>query len=496
MGEGGQWKDRIAGLLQKRQAATAMGGDEKIAKREADGKTNARTRIELLVGGGSFTEIGQLAGGGVDSFVAGVGMVDGRPVAIGSEDFTVAGGSIGRTESAKRYRIAELALQERIPLVMLLEGAGHRPPLPDDPPSTRSPGDLQAQADASGRVPFAVAVLGPSAGHGALSAPLADFTVMTDEGAIFTAGPPLVKASLGEDISKEDLGGPAVALASGLIHNHASDDEDALGQIRTWLSYLPSSAWQRPPADDGAEGDRSTPELADLVEANPRQPYDMENVITTIMDADSFFEVQAGFGQSILTGFARLGGQPVAVVANQPQHLAGAINVDAADKATQFITVADSFHVPLIFLTDNPGVLAGSASEKAGILKHAGRMFAAQHAATVPKIQLTLRKAYGFGSTAMGMNPFDNQTLNLAYPGVSFGAMPARGADDATGADDNTRAALREAEEASGYRSASALSVDDIIEPAETRSKLLQGLGMASARLQGAVEPKARTGNY
>ena len=214
------------------------------------------------------------------------------------------------------------------------------------------------------------------------------------------------------------------------------------------------------------------------------------------MDADSFFEIQAGFGQSILTGFARLGGHPVAVVANQPQHLAGAINVDAADKATQFITVADSFHVPLIFLTDNPGVLAGSASEKAGILKHAGRMFAAQHAATVPKIQLTLRKAYGFGSTAMGMNPFDNQTLNLAYPGVSFGAMPARGADDATGADDNTRAALREAEEASGYRSASALSVDDIIEPAETRSKLLQGLGMASARLQGAVQPKARTGNY
>ena len=131
MGEGGQWKDRIAGLLQKRQAATAMGGDEKLAKREADGKTNARTRIEVLVDGGSFTEIGQLAGGGVDSFVAGVGMIDGRPVAIGSEDFTVAGGSIGQTESAKRYRIAELALQERIPLVMLLEGAGHRPPLPD-----------------------------------------------------------------------------------------------------------------------------------------------------------------------------------------------------------------------------------------------------------------------------------------------------------------------------------------------------------------------------
>jgi acetyl-CoA carboxylase carboxyltransferase component len=319
---------------------------------------------------------------------------------------------------------------------------------------------------------------------------------MTDTASIFTAGPPLVKASLGEDVTKEDLGGPAVALASGLIHNHASSDEDALAQIRQWLSYLPSSAWQQPPIEEDAEGDRATPELVEMIPTNPRHPYDMAAVIVTVMDTGSFFEIQPGFGPSMITGFARLSGQPVAVVANQPQHLAGTINVEAAEKATHFIKVADSFHVPLIFLTDNPGVLAGSASEKAGILKHAGRMFTAQHAATVPKIQLTLRKAYGFGSTAMGMNPFDNQTLNLAYPGVSFGAMPARGADEATGADEQTRAALQQAEEESGYRSASALSVDDIIEPAETRSKLLQGLTISSARLQGTVGPKARIGNH
>ena len=495
MAESSKWREIIENLKQRKTAASQMGGPDKLARHRDQGKVDARNRIETIVDGGSFTEVGKLAGGDVDAFVAGIGMVDGRPVAIGSEDFTVQGGSIGRLESAKRYRIAELALQERIPLVMLLEGAGHRPPLPDDPPSTRTPGDLQAQADASGKIPFAVAVLGPSAGHGALSAPLADFSVMTDNASIFTAGPPLVKASLGEEITKEELGGPDVALGSGVIHNHAASDIEALTQIRAWLSYLPSSAWEHPPKARTPSGKRTVEELLDITPSTPRHSYDMKEVIAAIMDDESFFEVQPAFGQSIITGFARLGGRSVAIVANQPLHLAGSINVDAADKAAQFIQVADSFHIPLIFLTDNPGVLAGSGSEKAGILRHAGRMFMAQHHATVPKIQLTLRKAYGFGSTAMGMNPFDGQTLNLAYPGVSFGAMPARGADEATGADDETKEALREAELSSGYRSASALSVDDIIDPVDTRNVLLDGLEIASVRLDGAVQPKARTYN-
>ncbi len=472
-----------------------MGGEEKLERHHHQGKINARDRIESLVDKETFTEIGKLVEGGVDAFVAGIGMVDGRPVAIGSEDFTVRGGSIGRAESTKRYRIAELALQERIPLVMLLEGAGHRPPLPNDPPTTRTPGDLQAQAEASGKIPFVAAVLGPSAGHGALSAPLADFSIMTEKASIFTAGPPLVKASLGEDITKEELGGPIVALQSGVIHNLVHGDEEALSQVKRWLSYLPSSAWEHPPKAEPSTGKRRVEELLDIIPDNPRHSYDMKNVIQVIMDEESFFEIQPIFGASLITGFARLGGRSVAIVANQPQHLAGSINVDAADKATQFIQVADAFHMPLIFLTDNPGVLAGSASEKAGILRHAGRMFLAQHHATVPKIQLTLRKAYGFGSTAMGMNPFDGQTLNLAYPGVSFGAMPARGADEATGADQQARADLREAELASGYRSAASLSIDDVIDPIETRNVLLSGLSIASARLSNPVEPKKRTFN-
>ena len=177
MAETRKWREKIANLKDRKADAQTMGGSEKVTKHHATGKMDARQRIASLLQGGSFTEVGQLAGGEVDAFIAGIGSLNGRPVAVGCEDFTVKGGSIGRAESAKRYRIAELALQERIPLIMLLEGAGHRPPLPDDPPSFRTPGDLQAQADASGRIPLATAVLGPSAGHGALSAPLADFTV-------------------------------------------------------------------------------------------------------------------------------------------------------------------------------------------------------------------------------------------------------------------------------------------------------------------------------
>ncbi len=492
------WSPALDHLAERRAAARAMGGDEKLARHRAAGKLDARARIDELVDADSFTEIGALIGGGLpaDAFVAGVGAIDGRPVAVGAEDFTVAGGSIGPGASSKRYRIAELALQERMPLVMLLEGAGHRPPMPDDPPGRRTPGDLQQQAANSGRVPMATGIFGPSAGHGALSAPLADFTVMTAAASIFTAGPPLVKASLGEDISKEELGGPDVALTSGVIQNLAEDDVGALAQIRRWLSYLPGSAWSRPRQTSPTDGRRATPELLDIVPRNPRQAYDMTAVIGAVTDAGTWFEVQPRFGPSMLTGFARLAGQPVAIVANQPAHLAGTIDVDAAEKAAGFLQVADAFHLPIVLLTDNPGVLAGSASERAGILRHAGRMFAVQHAVTVPKIQLTLRKAYGFGSTAMGMNPFDNQTLNLAYPGVTFGAMPARGADDATGADEATAASLREAELASGYRSAGGLSIDDIIEPAQTRNALLAGLAMAAARLTGPVEPKARVGIF
>lgn len=491
----GDWGPLLDDLAARRAAARSMGGEQRLAQRRADGRLNARERIAALCDDGSFTELGALVGElPADAFVAGVGEIDQRPVAVGAEDFTVAGGSIGVGAAAKRHRLVELALQERMPLVMLLEGAGHRPPLPTDPPSVRRPNDLQALADASGRIPLVAAILGSSAGHGALTAPLSDFTVMTGDAAIFTAGPPLVKASTGQDVDRLTLGGPDVALASGVVHNLAADEHDALAQVRRWLSYLPSSAWERPRQAHCDDGERPTPELYRVVPRNPRTAYDMTAVIEVVVDRDTWFEVQPRFGRSLVTGLARLGGHPVAVVANQPLHLAGAIDAAAAEKAAHFLQVADAFHLPVVLLTDNPGVLAGTAAERSGILRHAGRMFAVQHRMRVPKLQVTLRKAYGFGSTAMGMNPFDGQTLNLAFPGVTFGAMPSRGADDATKAGEEQRAALLAAELASGYRSAAGMSVDDVIDPAELRNRLLVGLRMATARLHGPAEPVSHCG--
>lgn len=488
------WETLRADLARRVSAAEAMGGADRLAARSAEGRLSARARIGHLVDDiDTFTEIGRLAGDGDSTgFVAGVGRIDDRHVAVGAEDFTVAGGSIGPGEAAKRQRVAELAVQERIPLVLLLEGAGHRPADPAAPAAPRAPGDLMALADASGRVPVAAAVLGVSAGHGALGAPLADYAVMTPDAAIFAAGPPLVKASLGEDVTKESLGGPAVAIASGLIHDLADSETIALDRIRTWLGYLPSSAWEPPPRLPPAGCAEPRRSVVDIVPANPRLPYDMVELIEAVVDPASWYEVQAGFGRSMVTGFARLGGFTVAVVANQPLHLAGAIDAAAADKAAHFVGVADCFHVPLLFLTDNPGVLAGTAAERAGILRHAGRLFAVQHGATVPKVQLTVRKAYGFGSTVMGMNPFDHQTMNLAWPGVTFGAMPARGGDDAVGADDDRRAGMIRAEIESGYRSARNLSVDDVIDPETTRDALTRAFELCAARAR-PTGPKRAT---
>lgn len=485
------WEQERADLDARRGVARAMGGAERLEKQRAGGRLDARARIDLLCDPATFTEIGTLAGDvPADAFVAGFGRVGGRPVMVGAEDFTVAAGSIGPASNAKRHRLAELALSDRIPLVMLLEGAGHRP----TDAGYRGPTDTLMQVRCSGRVPVVAGVFGPSAGHGALVAPLADFTVMTPTGAIFTAGPPVVAASLGETVTKEDLGGPEVALASGLIHNPASSDEDALAQIRAYLSYMPSSAWSWPPSAPGAgTGPRPTPALEKLVPRDGRRGYDVRPVISELLDDGDWLEVQPRFGTSIVCGLGRLGGDPVAIVANQPLVLAGAVDAAAADKAAHFITVADSFHIPLLFVTDNPGMLPGSASERQGVLRSGGRMFAAEALAEVPKINLTLRKAYGFGSMVMAMISFDGQAGIFAFPGTTLGAMGAEAMSRAVGAGEDQAAALRQAELEASYRSAQRLGFDEMIEPAEARDVLLATLGRALMRRQAPPVPVTRT---
>ncbi|WP_406288795.1 acyl-CoA carboxylase subunit beta [Embleya sp. NBC_00896] len=499
------WQPFLDDLHQRRSTSQAMGGPKKLAHHQSGpkGRLHARNRVAALLDPGSFTELGTLAGGPdtpADAFVAGSGLIDARPVFVGAEDFTVQGGSIGPGAAAKRSRLARLARQERAPLVTMLEGAGHRATNALSA-HTASPNDLQALADLAGLVPTVAIVHGPSAGHGALTAPLSDFVIMVEgTGALFTAGPPLVAAATGERVDKHTLGGSQVhCVLSGVAHNTAPDDAAALRLARRYLSYLPSHAWQSPPYAGPESGNpdtapRRTDALLDLIPPDARRPYDIRAVLDEVFDAHTVMELQPAHGASIVTALARLGGHAVAVLANQPAVRAGTIDADAADKAARFVQIAGAFHLPVVFLADNPGVMAGTASEQAGILRAAARLFAAQHRLRVPKLHVTLRKAFGFGSSVMAMNPFDAQTVSYALPGVTLGGIPAAaGAATAKQDEDTTRRLT--ANEASGpWRSANALSYDDVIAPPELRDALLGGLTRARGRLTGPARPHRHAG--
>ncbi len=489
------WQDTLENLDRRRAHAHAMGGPDRVAKHHDKGKLDARARITHLLDRDSFRELGTLVGGEVaaDGIVIGSGLINGSPVMVGAEDFTTLAGTIGPGGNSKRYRIAELAVRDKIPLVMMLEGAGFRP---TGGHYGRTPTDLIAQTRCSGRVPTVAAVLGPSAGHGALVAPVCDFTIMSEQGAIFTAGPPVVKESTGEDISKEDLGGPDVALPSGVIHNVATDDAAVLDDVRRYLSYFPPSAWSYPsplPADENSQP-RPTRELLSIISRDNRRVYDMRAVLDVVFDRPDWFEVQPGFGRAIICALAHLGGHPVAVVANQPKVLAGSIDADAADKAAHFISLADSFHLPIVFLADNPGMLPGSRSERTGILRSGARMFAAQTSATTLKLHVTLRKAYGFGSMVMSLLGFDDQVATFAYPGATMGAMSAAALSRASNAAEDLSTKLRDAELQASYRSAEHMGFDELIDPRETRDALLSALQRGLCARQAAAEPVSRIG--
>lgn len=495
------WQELLADLAVRRDRGRAMGGEAKLARRRTSGWLDARARIDSLCDTGTFREMGVLAGTAdtpADGFVAGSGLVDGRPVFVGAEDVTVAGGSIGTAGATKRARLTELARQERAPLVLMLEGAGHRATNALTP-HRPAPNDLQGLVDLAGLVPIVVLVAGPSAGHSALAAPLADHVVMVEpRGCLFAAGPPLVAASTGERTTKEELGGAEVhATLSGLVHEVVPDDPAGVGAVRRFLSYVPSSAWHRPPdagSEDGDQGPRSLDRLLDIIPPNSRRPYDIHEVLEELVDAGSLLEVAPRHGTSLVTAYARLGGASVAVVANQPAVLGGAMNVASAEKGARFVERATSFHLPLVQLADNPGVLAGGASERAGILRAGARMFAAQRRADVPKLHVTLRKAFGFGSSIMGQNAFDHQTVALALPGVTLGGIPAGVGAATSGADDETREALVRNQAAGPWQLAATATYDDIVDPRELRDVLLASLRTLEQRRPAALRPAARPG--
>jgi methylmalonyl-CoA decarboxylase subunit alpha len=481
-----QWQSLIQDLEQRQSMAEAMGGEEKVAKHQARGKLTARERINLLFDKGSFNEIGALAGGNHpggepalagDGVVGGIGRIHGRSTAVLAEDFTVKGGSIGHVNSAKRGRLVRLCLEQKLPLVLMLEGAGERATAGTER-YPHTPNDLQLVADLKGQVPVVCMVMGPSAGHGALTGMFADFIIMLEGAALFTAGPPLVMASLGITTTPEELGSARMhATQSGVVHNLAATEEDAFAQARYYLSLMPSRAGEAAPQqrEQSTAHNRKTPELMEIIPPAGNEAYDMHKVLQIIADKDSAFELQPGFGGSIICSLARIGGTPCMLIANQPSVLAGAITRQAAEKATHFIQVADDFGLPLIFLLDNPGVMPGPQSEKAGVLKAAGAMFNAQRRYRGQKMVVTLRKAFGFGSSVMGMNPWDNQAINIALPSLSLGGVPAIGGDAAAKVTGAESAQMQEVQ-SSAWVPADSMAFDKIIHPGELRNELIDVL--------------------
>lgn len=501
------WEALIAALERRRAAAHAMGGPERLARQHEGGRLDARQRIAALCDPGSFAELGALAGacepGGAvaaDAYVCGTATIAGRPVAIGAEDFSVQGGSIGTPGSSKRERLARLAVEERIPFVAILDGAGARASKALER-HVPGPIDLQRLAEASGLVPTLTLVAGASAGHGALTAALSDFVVMVEgQGALFTAGPPLVKASIGETIDKHALGGADVhARQSGVAQLAVADEWAGFEALRRYLSFFPSSAWERPPfpgpgQDETDLAPRRLDGILDLIPANARRPYDVRPVIALVADRASVLELQPDFATGVATSLVRIGGHAAAVVANQPAVRGGAIDAAGADKAARFIEIVSSFHLPIVFLADNPGVLAGSESERSGILRAGARMYAAQHRVRSLKVHVTLRKAFGFGAPIMAMNLFDGRTRHYAFPGVSLATMPAKAGGALAKAADDTQAELEAAESAGPWKLASETSYDDVIDPRTLRDVLIGELARARRSETSPARPVRRVG--
>ena len=358
-----------------------------------------------------------------------MGRIEGSPAVVIAEDFTVKGGSIGHPNAAKRTRLVRLALEQQIPLVLMLDGAGERASNQGER-YPNAPNDLQLVADLKGQVPVVTLVLGTSAGHGALTGMFADLIIMLEGSALFTAGPPLVQASLGIEATPEELGGAGMhTRESGVAHNLGKTEQECFAMARYFLSLLPSRSGATLPCkpDGPAAARRRVERLLDLIPPQINRAYDMRQVLSELCDSQSLFELQPDFGRNIIAALARIGGTPCMILANQPSVQAGAITRAAAEKATHFIEVANAFGLPLVTLLDNPGVMPGPDAERSGVLRAAGQMFAAQRRYRGKKLVITLRKAFGFGSSVMGMNPWDHQAISMALPSVSLGGVPAIG---------------------------------------------------------------------
>jgi acetyl-CoA carboxylase carboxyltransferase component len=505
-------REMVADLEARRARIRAMGGPDKVARQHARGKLTARERLAILFDDGLFFEVGLhgtqmgIAAGAegsdrppADAVVTAFGRIDGRMACVAAYDFTVKGGSIGQTGEEKVTRLRSMALKGRWPMVWLIDSGGARidpgASHPDAIALFAGSGHLfREQVLMSGVVPQVAAMVGPGAAGTAYIPGLADYVPMVKGiGSLALGGPALVKAATGQEIGEQELGGSKVhSEISGVGDGEFDDDASCLAAVKSYLSYLPSSCDEPPPdvpCDDPV--DRRDDSLLDLLPESNRKPYDMYRLIRAVVDHGRILDVKPRFARSVITCLARIGGKSVGVVANQPMHLGGILDVDAADKAAHFIQVCDAFNVPLVFLQDVPGFMVGSKVEHAGIIRHGAKMLHVMSAATVPKLTVVVRKAYGAGYYVMCGRAYEPDLI-VSWPTAEISVMGAEGmvgiaARKLFGDAEPSPEAKRSVVEAiqkniDVYKVAGWGFVDDVIDPRDTRRALAWGLDLARRR--------------
>jgi propionyl-CoA carboxylase beta chain len=510
---------KLADLRQRIEEAVHAGSARAVEKQHARGKQTARERIDALLDPGSFVELDELARHRSTSFglaasrpyadgvVTGYGTVDGRQVMVFSQDFTVFGGSLGEVFGEKIVKVMDLAMKTGCPVIGINDSGGAR--IQEGVVALGLYAEIFFRnTRASGVIPQISLVLGPCAGGAVYSPAITDFTVMVDQTShMFITGPDVIKTVTGEDIGFEELGGARTHnTRSGNAHYLASDEADAIDWAKALLSYLPSNNLDDPPAFDApadltlTDADRA---LDTLIPDSPSQPYDMHTAVEAVLDDREFFEVQPLFAQNIVVGFGRVEGRSVGVVANQPMHLAGTLDIDASEKAARFVRTCDAFNIPILTFVDVPGFLPGTEQEWGGIIRRGAKLLYAYAEATVPKLTVITRKAYGGAYDVMGSKHL-GADLNFAWPTAQIAVMGAQGAvnilyrAELTAADDPAAVRAQKVTEyedalANPYIAAERGYVDAVIEPSATRVQVVRGL--RALRTKRDTLPPKKHGN-
>jgi propionyl-CoA carboxylase beta chain len=503
-------------LRDKLEASKAGGGTQRVEQQHKKGKLTAHERIQLLLDKGSFEEIGalvvhrtrdfdmdqQLYPG--DGVVTGYGTIHGRPVYVFAQDFTVFGGALSETHAEKICKVMDLAVKTGTPVIGLNDSGGAR--IQEGVRSLAGYADIfHRNVQASGVVPQLSAIMGPCAGGAVYSPAITDFTIMVEGTSyMFVTGPNVVKTVTNENVTSEELGGALThATKSGVTHLTAANDVECIAMLKKLLSYIPQSNREQPPALPYTPGDEWRPELNNIVPQNANHPYDMREVISGVCDTDSFFEIHPQYAENIVVGFSRIGGQSIGIIANQPQSLAGVLDIESARKAARFTRFCDCFNIPLLVLVDVPGFLPGTDQEWHGIITNGAKLLYALSEATVPRVTVITRKAYGGAYDVMNSKHI-GADVNYAWPTAEIAVMGAKGASEiifkkeiAAAADPAQELLNKEklyAEKfATPYQAAERGFIDEVIEPAATREKLIRAFRMLKNK---SVEgPKRKHGN-